>query len=324
MQLNSTFTFMSRINKSLVLLVGFLGISSSVIAKDLPGAAQTSYGVSANGAFQFQIPIVVPTGRNGMQPNLNLSFSSGGGNGSVGVGWGLSGLGAIARCGRTYSTDLTKGGVLHDENDKFCLNGQRLIKVTGGVYGSAESTYRTEVDSFAKVVAKGAVTNAVGGSAPAYWEVWHKNGMIREYGNSTSSKFTVTSGSVHAWKLNKARDRFGNFYDVSYTQTYRLPSEITYQGGHKVTFNYGDRTDIRTQYIVDAKLSYNKRLDSIVVTKESTTLREYNLGYEYAALTKKMRLVSVTECGLNSDCLSPIAVVAKRCGGSGQHEYRRL
>jgi len=74
----------------LLAVIGDIQLSS---AKDLPGAAETSYGVGSSGAFNFSIPIVVPEGTNGMHPNLNIGFSSARGNGSLGVGWGLSGLG---------------------------------------------------------------------------------------------------------------------------------------------------------------------------------------------------------------------------------------
>ncbi len=280
----------------------------SASAKDLPGATQTSYGVSSSGAFQFQVPIVVPVGRNGVQPSLSLSFSSASGNGPLGVGWNLSGLGAISRCGRTIATDGVKGGVLHDQNDRFCLNGQRLILVSGSTYGATNSEYRTELDSFVKVVAKGSSSNVGGGTAPEYWEVWHKDGMISEYGNSSTSKFKVTSQSIHSWMVNEVRDRSDNAYTVDYTSGYPRPSTISYVGGHTVVFNYLTRTDVRSRYIVGEKITFDKRLDSVEVKRNTTVLREYKLAYEYAALTEKSKLTSITECGRDDKCMPPIDV----------------
>jgi hypothetical protein len=48
------------------------------------------------GAMSYSIPIEVPVGRNGMNPNLALSYRSSNRNGWLGVGWDLS-VGAIQR-----------------------------------------------------------------------------------------------------------------------------------------------------------------------------------------------------------------------------------
>lgn len=42
------------------------------------------------GTGNFTVPIALPPGRNGFQPQLNLTYSTGNGNGFWGLGWGLS------------------------------------------------------------------------------------------------------------------------------------------------------------------------------------------------------------------------------------------
>jgi len=42
------------------------------------------------GTGNFSVPIGVPAGRGGLQPQLSVSFSTGNGNGPFGLGWGLS------------------------------------------------------------------------------------------------------------------------------------------------------------------------------------------------------------------------------------------
>ena len=42
------------------------------------------------GTGNFSIPIGLPPGRNGLQPQLTLAYSTGHGNGAFGLGWSLS------------------------------------------------------------------------------------------------------------------------------------------------------------------------------------------------------------------------------------------
>ena len=51
-----------------------------------PGYLPGSAGVDGGGAATYSIPLAVPPGVRGMQPNLSLSYSSKGQNGILGVG----------------------------------------------------------------------------------------------------------------------------------------------------------------------------------------------------------------------------------------------
>ena len=42
------------------------------------------------GTGNFTVPIALPPGRSGFQPELSLVYSTGNGNGVFGLGWGLS------------------------------------------------------------------------------------------------------------------------------------------------------------------------------------------------------------------------------------------
>ena len=111
----------------------------------------TSGSVSDLGAAGYAIPIQIPPGTTGMVPKLSFSYSSLGTNGNAGVGWALSGLSAITRCSQTITTDSTVGGVRLDANDRFCLDGQRLVQVIGtgypsGAYGADGIWYWTECE----------------------------------------------------------------------------------------------------------------------------------------------------------------------------------
>ena len=98
--------------------------------------------ISAMGGAVYSIPIEMPKGINGMQPQLSLVYNSQSGNGLVGWKWDLAGLSSITRTGQTLYHDGAMGGVtLNDLTDRFLLDGQRLIQVHD--YGDSIE-YKTE------------------------------------------------------------------------------------------------------------------------------------------------------------------------------------
>jgi len=51
------------------------------------GAIDGAHAVNLTGAFTYTIPIKIPEGTMGMQPNLSLNYNSQSGNGIAGYGW---------------------------------------------------------------------------------------------------------------------------------------------------------------------------------------------------------------------------------------------
>jgi hypothetical protein len=124
-----------------------------------------------------------------MAPKLSLQYSSQGGNGLLGVGWSLSGLPSITRCPQTIAQDGAVHGVNYDANDRFCLEGERLIAINGGTYGADGTEYRLEREGFSKIVSYGAA-----GIGPAWFKVWTKSGQVMEFGNAAGSRITPAAG----------------------------------------------------------------------------------------------------------------------------------
>jgi len=141
----------SRIIRS-IFIVAFLFPVTLFAATPFNGVTSGSFNVSPSGAATYAIPIMVPPGTNGMQPNLSLVYNSQGGNGMLGMGWGIGGLSVIHRCGSSIALDNTKGGVYYDNRDNFCLNGERLIAIDG-------TEYRTQHESWQKIVASDSTSN---------------------------------------------------------------------------------------------------------------------------------------------------------------------
>jgi len=143
-----------------------------VKAGPLVGATPGALQVLPTGASTYRIPIDIPPGTAGTQPQLGISYNSQGGNGLLGIGWSVEGMSAITRCPQTFAQDDNFAGITYTGTDRFCLDGQRLVRV-GSVlpYGADETEYRTETDSFSRIIAHGAV-----GGGPAWFEVKTKSG----------------------------------------------------------------------------------------------------------------------------------------------------
>ena len=270
-----------------------------------PNAGTTTgqFAVSERGAATYSIPIIVPPGIAGMQPELALSYNSQEGNGLLGMGWSLQGLSVIHRCKATIDQDGFKGGINFDSDDRFCLDGQRLVATTG-VYGADGTEYRTEIDTFTKIISHG-----IAGNGPAWFEVRYKSGRIFEYANTADSQFEAQGKSdVLVWAVNKVSDRSGNDMTFVYVEdlvndSHRI-DRINYGAGASVVFETdpAGRSDGRISYIGGSRTTLLELLTSIDVTSAGSSIRNYQVNYEEGSATGRSRLTSVSECDGSGSC----------------------
>ena len=220
-------------------------------AANAVGATPGSFKVSETGAATYSIPLTVPPGTAGMAPTLSLNYNSQGGNGPLGVGWSLGGLSAITRCPATFAQDGFKGGINYDGNDRYCLDGQRLVAVSGA-YGANGTEYRTETESYTRVISYGTA-----GNGPAWFKAWTKAGQMIEYGNTADSRIEAQGKpTVRVWGVNKISDTKTNYIAVAYSEDNAngefYVSRIDYTGNDavgvapdaSVQFSYEGRPDI--------------------------------------------------------------------------------
>lgn len=271
------------------------------------GYTSGQFAVDPTGAATYRIPIQVPPGVRGLQPDLALLYHSRAGNGQLGIGWSLAGLSAITRCPRTRAQDGTPGGVNFGADDRFCLDGQRLVLIDTGRYGTAGS-YRTEIESFQDVQAEGSA-----GSGPLKFTVRDRSGLRREYGSNNDSRPLTQNGAARLWLLNKISDRFGNFIEYRYNSAAGEPMPVELNYGSKqgpavasVTFMYQGRTDQVSRYIAGEEFTGNQRLAQIITYSSGSKVKSYSLGYEQGRSSGRSRLISVTECDAKNDCLQPL------------------
>jgi len=294
-----------------------LGVSSPCAADSPPAAIVPGQSnVTATGAFTYTIPIAVPPGTAGMVPALSLDYSSQNGDGLEGLGWTLSGLPVITRCPQTPAEDSgTHGAVNYDSNDRFCLNGTRLVS-TSGTYGDDGSQYDTEIETFSRVVYH-KIANQLD-----YFTVTTKSGMVYELGNTSDSNILAVSAAggtmsaARAWAVDKITDTKGNYLTVTYTNDTTngqfYPTEVDYTGNgsvnpyNSVKFSYSSRSDVTPKYQAGGVVKITKLLTDIKTYQGVNLVLDYQLVYALDGLQTHSRLTSVTLCdNSGTSCLAP-------------------
>ncbi len=272
------------------------------------GLMTGNFSVGETGDAKYTIALKLPKGTAGVTPELGLSFSSRVGNGLLGEGWGLTGLSSITRCRQTLLTDGQAKPINFDANDRFCMDGQRLI-VTQGQYGAVGAQYRTELDRYT-------IIRSIGGTYghPLGFEVLSKDGVVTVYGNGPGAnqlglegdsapirpitarqKITwIPTPKTMTWALSEKRDSVGNKVQYRYhndpVDGYRL-QQIDYAFGYfkapqaraRVVLSYEQRPDIITAYSAGYQFATRTRLSHISVNNyindQWSELRRYDLHY---------------------------------------------
>lgn len=283
---------------------------------------QGDFDVDANGQATYTIPIEIPPGAAGYLPHLSLAYGHRQPNGVVGVGWSLTGLSAITRTKATYAVDGFNAAVSYDSNDRYTLDGQRLINVQGE-YGQPGTLYYTELQSWKYVKA--------GASATDGFDVTTKTGELWKYGATDDSRILASGGTdVRVWALSSTTDRNGNRIDYSYTQSPVLEDgsrgtagagayyidKIAYTvngaiaANRFVEFVYEERPDVIGDFTGGYPITTAYRLKRIVVRLTGNVLvRSYELGYQLSLATQLSRLETVTEIGGDSIALPSTKVI---------------
>ena len=274
--------------------------------KVVVGAIGGFVDVAALGGASYSIPIQVPEGIGGMQPNLSIVYNSQGGNGLLGWGWNLGGLSAITRVGHTLYHDGYVDGVDFD-GDRFALDGQRLFALDAVEYGSNGTEYKTESDGMNKIVSYTETIHVGGGGMfghgsysykiISHFKVYTADGKILYYGKvddePDNARVIFESNGrkkVVMWLLKRVEDRRGNYmvynYDIG-SHDYRL-NNIQYSGhsGDKSTVYgidfhyYRNRVDKESAAIGNFFLYQPCLLKDISIYHWSRPLSKYEFTYD--------------------------------------------
>ena len=184
--------------------------------------------------------------------------------------------------------------------DRYSMDGQRLIAIVG-TDGYAGTEYRTELNSFTKII-----SNSASGNGPATFTAWTKSGLIYTFGGANGASFIPVGradGTILTWLLSKVQDQAGNYMTFSYTAEGNL-SRVDYTANDgaalasyaSVVFTYdATRPDPAFGYVAGSQVTMNQRLNGVTSYYGQQVVRKYALTYEVSANTQKSRLISITE-----------------------------
>ncbi|TGD58948.1 RHS repeat-associated core domain-containing protein [Flavobacterium humi] len=268
-----------------ITLLLFISLSLTLTAQTAPTGTSTEVGVtngtlsvSLTGNATYTIPILVPPGINGVEPQISINYSSQRGlSGTAGKGWDIGGVSSITRIPATKFHDNKIDPVDFNSYDRFALDGQRLIvKNVNSVYGADATVYETEYFSNIKVTSYG-VHPSGANYGPAYFKVEYPNGSKAYYGNSTDSR------SVTEWSITNIDNPQGLRISYSYTTSNNslYIASIKYGGLtsaapiNEVKFIYGPRAVIEDSYIGGVNIKRDKNLTEINVIGNGAGFRNY-------------------------------------------------
>ncbi|KZN46675.1 FG-GAP-like repeat-containing protein [Pseudoalteromonas luteoviolacea] len=279
-----------------------------------------SFRVTESGSVSYSIPIALPAGIAGVQPDVALNYGSQGPDSMVALGWSLAASSSVSRCRQTPAQDGQFKGLTFSDEDRYCLDGQRLIRkatINTDVYASIPGTivdeYTTEIDS--QVV----VFKLASGNDNSF-VVLAKDGSVKYYGDSAQSRVTIKDASsttqTMSWMLSKVEDNLQSektaiFYHYANKvgaaelgQSEVVLSAIEYSG-NRVELNYSVGEVRNVAFVDQAKMTQRARLENIIVKNHnSAELANYKLGFKTAANGVRL-LESVSHCRGNV-CRKPI------------------
>jgi RHS repeat-associated protein len=302
--------------------IGSVAITPPNLTGGIAGTVSGAAAVGPDGSSQYRIELPVPPGTADVVPQLALQYTSKAPATLSGLGWSVSGLSEITRCAQTLGTDGATKVVSNTAIDVYCLDGQRLILVSGTLGGAAE--FRTEVDGFSRIKSVGSSP----ANGPDSWTVETKAGLILTYGgNSGNATLVAPGGAVNlSWSIAFSKDRHGNY--VSYQ--YETPdgtgehfiTRVRYTGNdsaglvayNAVNFLYEStaRLDPYAGYTAGVAISHMHRLQTIETRTATasdgsagTLIQLWTLAYTTSAVSGRSLLQTVTNCDANNHCLTP-------------------
>jgi RHS repeat-associated protein len=253
------------------------------------------------GTGNFTVPIAIPPGRNGFQPQLSLGYSTGSANGPFGIGWSLSIPGV--------SRKTSKGIPRYDDSlDVFILSGSEDLVPTN--VGTNPTIYRPRTEGlFARISHYHDAKND-------YWEVRSKDGLMSTYG--TAGKLSAdpsafldpaaladpeNSAHIFAWKLSSTRDPFGNLIEYSYIRDRQSVGPHVWDQLYVSEIRYAEYGDPQApQFLAKVRFTYDGPIwrpgqPVLPGSQRGDTFSDYRAGFEIRTAKRCTQIDVLTNAG---------------------------
>lgn len=256
-----------------------------------------------SGTGNFTVPIALPAGRNGLQPQLNLAYSTGNGNSAYGLGWGLGTPSVSRKTSKglpRYRDGADLGGL-----DTFVLSGgEDLVPVAGDRLGAVSYRPRTE-GLFALI-------DHIRLDGANHWEVRSTDGFVGIYGTPRPADAAADwqdgavlsdpadRSKVFSWRLTRTIDPFGNHILYEYERDTGQLGPHHWDQLYLKHIRYVDHGDGvgATDYLISVTLLYEDRPDPFsnyragfeIRTRRRCTHIEVHTDADEALLTRRYHL----------------------------------
>ena len=220
----------------------------------LSGIGETFGPDLHTGTGNFSVPIALPAGRNGLQPQLQLVYSTGTGNSPFGLGWSLSLPGVSRRTGKVVPR--------YDEGDAYLLAGaEDLVAVERD---GPVTRYRPRTESlYARILRRR-------DGVDDYWDVATTAGLTSTYGTPGSFGLDPAvvadpsdRGRVLSWQLTRTTDLFGNHVAYDYQRDTGVDGAHHWDQLYPQRIRYVDHGPVGAdpRYLVSVRFEYEERPD---------------------------------------------------------------
>lgn len=239
----------------------------------------------STGSFEYDFPIPVPPGRNGIEPSLSLTYSSAFRDAGIfGYGWSIN-IPKIQRINRKGTEDLFSQTAFSSSLDS------ELVQ-------TGSTTYQARSDT-------GAFRSYTFSSNS--WTVNDKDGLVYKFGTSSASRLddTGSSSNIFAWYVSEIRDQNNNYirfeYEKDNGQIY--PSAIYYTGNNvtdgifKVEFERELRSDIATTSDAGFEVVTKYRIYEIRAEINNSWSQKVEIDYQVGKNEERSLIESLTISG---------------------------
>lgn len=243
----------------------------------------SSFSVDLNtGTLSAGLDLALPTGPNGIVPNISLQYSSGASDGPFGLGWSLGTLMILRKISSSSDPpDPTAPGT-------YSMSGVGdLVDMGGG-------RYRPTVDSTGQLIE----------FANGSWTVTDNRDTNFALGTTANSQ--IGSNPPAAWLLDSCSDSSGNVVKYTWLKDNGslLPDTVTW-GTYQLIFRYEDRLDILLNGSYGQPIRTTQRCNAI----------EFHVTTEAVSLVRSWQLLYNDDNGLGRSFLATVREQAMRPTG---------